>query len=152
MESVRMMETPVGPIALAEENGALVRVEFGIQPCCGGDTPLLREAEGQLIAYFEGRLRTFDLPVDLRGTPFQQAVWRALRDIPFGETRSYGEIARAVGNPRASRAVGMANNRNPISIIVPCHRVIGADGSLTGYGGGLDVKRFLLRLEGVGCK
>jgi methylated-DNA-[protein]-cysteine S-methyltransferase len=111
---------------------------------------ILIEAERQLRAYFDGRLRKFDLPLDLRGTEFQRRSWRALLEIPYGETRSYGDMARSIGKPKACRAVGMANHRNPVSIIVPCHRVIGADGSLVGYGGGLDVKKFLLNLEKVG--
>ena len=94
-----------------------------------------------------GRRREFQLPLAPKGTEFQQKVWKALLDIPYGETRSYGEIARAIGNPKASRAVGMANNRNPIAIIIPCHRVIGSTGKLVGYGGGLDKKEFLLNLE-----
>ena len=103
----------------------------------------------QLDAYFLGRLRSFDLPLDLhgQGTPFQHRVWQALREIPFGETISYGEQALRIGNPMACRAVGLANGRNPISIIIPCHRVVGKNGSLTGYGGGLDRKRYLLDFE-----
>ena len=104
----------------------------------------------QLEEYFAGKRKQFDLPLSLRGTEFQRQVWAALRDIPYGVTRSYGQIAQAVGRPKAVRAVGMANHRNPISIIVPCHRVVGADGSLTGYGGGLENKKFLLALE-RGC-
>ncbi len=102
----------------------------------------------QLNEYFAGVRRDFDLRLDLEGTPFQQSVWQALLGIPYGETRSYGEIARAIGKPAAARAVGMANHNNPVSIIVPCHRVIGHDGRLVGYGGGLDVKTALLKLEG----
>ena len=101
----------------------------------------------QLSEYFAGARREFDLPLRLRGTQFQLAVWNALRAIPYGETRSYADIAAAVGNEKACRAVGMANHRNPVSIIVPCHRVIGKGGSLTGYGGGIDKKEFLLSLE-----
>lgn len=100
------------------------------------ETPLLREAERQLKAYLAGRLRDFDLPLAPRGTPFQQKVWAALTAIPYGETRSYKQVAEAVDCPRGCRAVGMANNRNPIAIVIPCHRVIGADGALVGYGGG----------------
>ncbi|MBQ8510492.1 MAG: methylated-DNA--[Clostridia bacterium] len=107
---------------------------------------------GQIREYLDGKRRTFDLPYALHGTPFQMSVWRALCDIPYGETRSYADIARAVGNPKACRAVGMSNHRNPISIIVPCHRVIAADGSIGGYGGGLDMKEALLTLEGVKIK
>ncbi|HEY5920892.1 MAG TPA: methylated-DNA--[protein]-cysteine S-methyltransferase [Kofleriaceae bacterium] len=110
-------------------------------------TPVLRATAKQLEEYFAGERRAFDLPLAPRGTGFQQLVWRALTAIPFGETRSYGELARAIGRPSASRAVGAANGKNPISIIVPCHRVIGASGDLTGYGGGLPAKRWLLAHE-----
>jgi methylated-DNA-[protein]-cysteine S-methyltransferase len=110
------------------------------------DTVLTATAR-QLAAYFAGRLRRFDLPLAPAGTPFQQRVWSALSGIPFGETRSYGQLAEAIGKASAMRAVGAANGRNPISIVVPCHRVIGADGSLTGFGGGIERKRFLLSLE-----
>ena len=108
---------------------------------------MLRETARQLSAYFDGSLRVFSVPLAFEGTPFQRSVWQALLTIPYGETRTYGEIARQIGNPAAVRAVGAANGRNPISIIVPCHRVIGADGSLTGYGGGVEAKRWLLGHE-----
>ncbi|MEO6741408.1 MAG: methylated-DNA--[protein]-cysteine S-methyltransferase, partial [Chthoniobacteraceae bacterium] len=111
------------------------------------DSEPLREARRQLEEYFAGTRQEFSIPLDAAGTEFQQSVWQTLRGIPYGATVSYGELARRIGNPRAVRAVGLANGRNPISIIVPCHRVIGADGSLTGYGGGLERKRFLLALE-----
>jgi methylated-DNA-[protein]-cysteine S-methyltransferase len=113
------------------------------------DDPLLQEAAAQLDAYFAGTRQTFDLPLDLHGTPFQRAVWAALLHIERGATCTYGDVAHAVGSPSGVRAVGSAVGRNPVGIIVPCHRVIGHDGSLTGYAGGLDRKRFLLRLEGV---
>ncbi len=108
---------------------------------------MLRQAEQQLADYFAGTLRRFSVPLDFRGTDFQKSVWAALLTIPFGETRSYSQIACAIGRPRAVRAVGAANGRNPISIIAPCHRVVGADGSLTGFAGGLEAKRTLLELE-----
>ncbi|HTQ56643.1 MAG TPA: methylated-DNA--[protein]-cysteine S-methyltransferase [Bryobacteraceae bacterium] len=108
---------------------------------------LLRRAVAELRAYFAGELREFDLPLDMQGTPFQKRAWDELLRIPYGETRSYGEIARAIGAPKAVRAVGAANGRNPVPIVVPCHRVIGAGGALTGFGGGLPMKRFLLDLE-----
>ena len=114
------------------------------------DDAALKQSSAQLRAYFAGELREFELPLAPEGTPFQQRVWRALCDIPFGETISYGELARRIGQPTASRAVGLANGRNPISIVVPCHRVIGTDGSLTGYGGGLARKRWLLAHESKG--
>jgi methylated-DNA-[protein]-cysteine S-methyltransferase len=107
-----------------------------------------RETSRQLEAYFSGKLKSFDIKLAPEGTEFQKSVWNALCEIPYGETRTYKEIAVSIGNPKAYRAVGLANNRNPIAIIVPCHRVIGADGKLTGYASGLDIKEFLLRLEG----
>ncbi len=143
------LESPVGPLTLTEEDGAITELLFGARRPEGGRTAPLSEAARQLDEYFRGLRRSFDLPVNPSGTEFQKRVWRALRDIPYGETRSYGEIARAADSPKAFRAVGMANHSNPVSIIIPCHRVIGADGSLTGYGGGLETKRFLLRLEGL---
>jgi len=140
-----LISTPLGDMCLTEENDCIVSFLWGGS---GNDeTPLLTEAAQQLSDYFAGHRRTFDLPLAPKGTDFQQSVWRALTEIPYGETRSYGEIAKALGNPNASRAVGMANHRNPIPIIIPCHRVIGADGSLTGYGGGLPRKKYLLALE-----
>jgi len=111
------------------------------------DHPVLAETAGQLAGYFAGERRTFDLPLDFRGTTFQKRVWAALLDIPFGETRSYAQIALAIGAPAASRAVGAANGRNPLSIVAPCHRVVGANGALTGFAGGLEAKRFLLGHE-----
>jgi len=109
--------------------------------------PVLMKTERQLGEYFAGKRKTFSVPLDMRGTPFQKNVWEALLAIPFGETRSYGQLATQLGNPRATRAVGAANGRNPISIIVPCHRVIGSSGKLTGFAGGLETKERLLRLE-----
>ncbi|WP_435174002.1 methylated-DNA--[protein]-cysteine S-methyltransferase [Actinacidiphila sp. bgisy145] len=111
------------------------------------DLPAFDRVEEQLAAYFDGDLSAFDLPLNMAGTPFQKRVWAALCDIPYGQTATYGELAAAMGHPTASRAVGLANGKNPISIIVPCHRVVGSDGSLTGYGGGLTRKRWLLDLE-----
>lgn len=117
-------------------------------PCqCDDDHPVVKEALRQLTAYFAGRLTRFDLPLAIKGSDFQKRVWRALLDIPYGETRSYGELARAIGMPSSVRAVGAANGRNPIAIVVPCHRVIGANGKLVGYGGGLPMKQMLLALE-----
>ncbi len=113
------------------------------------DHPLLRETERQLAAYFAGTLQAFTVPLDFQGTAFQRRVWAALLTIPFGETRTYGAIARQIGQPSASRAVGAANGKNPISIVAPCHRVLGSTGKLTGFAGGLDVKARLLRLEGA---
>jgi methylated-DNA-[protein]-cysteine S-methyltransferase len=113
------------------------------------DHPVVAKAATQLAEYFAGTRTEFDLPMDLRGTEFQVANWRALADIPFGSTSTYGEQARRLGRPRAARAIGAATARNPLSIVLPCHRVMGSDGSLTGFAGGLDVKRWLLRHEGV---
>jgi methylated-DNA-[protein]-cysteine S-methyltransferase len=112
-------------------------------------SPVARETARQLEAYFAGRLRRFDLKLDLQGTPFQKRVWRELEGIPYGETRSYSQIADAIGSPKAVRAVGAANGANPIPIVIPCHRVIGAGGKLVGYGGGLPLKKRLLTLEGA---
>jgi methylated-DNA-[protein]-cysteine S-methyltransferase len=148
------MDSPVGVLTLAARDGKLVGVYMTDQrhPPTGTehwrrDDASFAEAVPQLAAYFAGELHEFDLPIELSGTPFQCRVWSALRDIPYGCTISYGELARRVGNERASRAVGLANGRNPVSIVVPCHRVIGANGSLTGYGGGLERKSWLLDHE-----
>ncbi len=111
------------------------------------ETPLIREAAKQLKEYLSGKRKTFDLSLDPEGTPFQKAVWKTLTGIPYGETRTYKDIAERIGNPKACRAVGMANNKNPIAILIPCHRVIGAGGKLVGYAGGLDIKKKLLDLE-----
>ena len=145
---IRTVDSPIGPLTLADETdcGALTAIRFGDE---GGadDSPVLVRAQRQLEEYFRGERTRFDLPLQPKGTPFQLAVWRALTEIPYGETASYGDIARAVSRPKAFRAVGMANHCNPIPIIVPCHRVIGSDGRLTGYAGGLEIKRALLELE-----
>ncbi len=146
-----LFEAPFGRLTLAEKDGALVRIWFPreIAPAIPlGETPLLKAAKRQLSEYFAGTRRGFQLPLNPSGTPFQQQCWQALREIPYGETITYGELARRIGNPKAVRAVGQANHRNPIPVIIPCHRVIGADGSLVGFGGGLDIKSLLLRLEG----
>lgn len=141
-------DSPVGMFYLAEENGVLTDLRFRPIPNAEErETPLLSRAAEQLDEYFDGKRHEFDLPLYPRGTPFQTSVWSALQDIPYGETRSYKNIASALGKPTACRAVGSANNKNPISIIIPCHRVIGSGGALTGYGGGLDVKQALLELE-----
>jgi methylated-DNA-[protein]-cysteine S-methyltransferase len=148
------MDSPIGRLFLARDDRALRVLWFSggrhvVTPAPGWiETPAAFAADmGQLREYFAGRRRTFELDVEPRGTPFQQRVWQALLDIPYGETISYGELARRIGDVKAVRAVGLANGANPISIIVPCHRVIGANGTLTGYGGGLPTKRALLDLE-----
>jgi methylated-DNA-[protein]-cysteine S-methyltransferase len=149
----RSMESPVGKLTLAGKDGRLMHlrmVEQTYEPSHDGwepDDDAFPEAVGQLEAYFAGERFDFDLALDLVGTAFQRRVWAALLTIPYGETRSYGEIALQIGSQGAFRAVGLANGQNPIGIIVPCHRVIGSNGSLTGYGGGLDRKRALLELE-----
>jgi methylated-DNA-[protein]-cysteine S-methyltransferase len=147
--------SPIGPLRLTGNGAAITGlymsvyrhgpVEFAAREQQAD--PLLEEASGQLRAYFTGERREFDLPLAPDGSDFQHRVWKALRQIPYAETISYLELARRLGDPRAVRAVGSANGRNPISIIIPCHRVIGADGSLVGYGGGLERKRWLLRHE-----
>ncbi|MEV7288835.1 methylated-DNA--[protein]-cysteine S-methyltransferase [Streptomyces sp. NPDC093252] len=151
-----VIDSPYDPLTLVAEDGVLCGVYMTEQRHrppeeSFGDradaAPAFAAAEEQLEAYFSGDLKDFDLEMHLIGTDFQRTVWDQLCRIPFGETRSYGDLADALGNPKASRAVGLANGKNPISIIVPCHRVIGAAGSLTGYGGGLDRKRRLLDFE-----
>jgi methylated-DNA-[protein]-cysteine S-methyltransferase len=142
-----IINSPIGPLTLTEREGALVGLSFGGHGACDPPTPLLRRATGQLNEYFAGMRREFELPLAPSGTEFQLACWRALAEIPYGETRSYGEQARRIGRPDRARAVGAANGANPIAIILPCHRVIGADGSLVGFGGGLETKRRLLDLE-----
>jgi methylated-DNA-[protein]-cysteine S-methyltransferase len=150
----RMLESPIGPLLLAGDEAGLRYLLFGQgrrderpRPEWEPDRGLLKEPAQQLSAYFAGKLRRFDVPLAPQGTPFQQQVWRALCDIPYGETTSYGALAERIGNPAAVRAVGLANGSNPIAIIIPCHRVIGSNGSLTGYGGGLPTKKVLLELE-----
>lgn len=160
--SYRYHPSPIGPLLLAASERGLSALYMQAQrhvpdepdPRWSPASPseplqaaILDETSLQLDDYFAGRRSTFDLPLDVEGTPFQQAVWAGLRAIGYGETLSYGELARRIGNPNAVRAVGLANGRNPVSIIVPCHRVIGTNGSMTGYGGGLERKVFLLDLE-----
>ena len=150
MLTTTTMTSPIGPLRLYADADQLVGLYMRDQPVPAATeqrTELLVCAVAQLAEYFAGKRRVFDLPLAPRGTEFQEQVWRALLDIPFGETRSYGEQARSIGRPAASRAVGAANGRNPISIIVPCHRVIGTNGALTGYGGGMPAKRWLLEHE-----
>lgn len=137
---------------LAEESGRVTHVCFHEElpgAWTREETPVLRQTREELAEYFAGTRRAFTVPLAPCGTAFQRKVWAALQDIPYGETRSYKQIAEAVGQPKAFRAVGMANNRNPIAILIPCHRVIGSNGALVGYGGGLDIKTRLLRLEGA---
>ena len=145
-------ESPVGGLRLVSDGTRLMGLHFMdqlplVETSYRSADGVLDETRRQLDAYFAGRRKVFELPLGLEGTPFQLRVWSALQDIPFGETRSYGELAKAIGKPTAMRAVGAANGANPISIVVPCHRVVGADGSLTGFGGGIERKKFLLSLE-----
>lgn len=144
---------PIGVLGLMDDGRGLSRVflrrEGGPSPAPEGETPLTLRAAAELEEYFAGRRRVFTVPLSPRGMPFQLAVWQALRDIPYGQTRTYGEIAAAVGRPKAARAVGMANHDNPLLIFTPCHRVLGKNGALTGFACGLEVKRRLLELEGV---
>jgi methylated-DNA-[protein]-cysteine S-methyltransferase len=150
---VRTVDSPIGPLTLAGRNGRLMHlrmVDQTYEPSREGwerDDAAFDDAVAQLEAYFSGELLEFDLDLELVGTEFQRRVWAALLTIPYGETRTYGQIAHKVNSPAAFRAVGLANGHNPIGIIVPCHRVIGANGSLTGYGGGLDRKKNLLEME-----
>jgi methylated-DNA-[protein]-cysteine S-methyltransferase len=152
----KMMQSPVGKLKLVASGKGLVailwendrphRVRLS-ELDANEQHPVLVETERQLGQYFAGKRKTFSVPLDIRGTRFQKDVWEALLAIPFGETRSYGQLAKQLGNPRATRAVGAANGRNPVSIIVPCHRVIGSSGKLTGFAGGLESKAHLLGLE-----
>lgn len=154
----RMMQSPVGPLQLVASDDGLAGVLWGGDESrrvrlniVGEDRrhPVLLETERQLTEYFAGKRRKFSLKLDFAGTEFQNKVWQALLAIPFGETRSYGEVARQIGKPKAVRAVGAANGKNPISIIAPCHRVVGSNGKLTGFAGGLEAKARLLALEGA---
>ena len=144
-------ETSIGLIGIAEEDGAITNLWFGKErgprDACEKETVLLAEASKQLSDYLHGQRKEFSIPLSPTGTAFMRKVWESLQDIPYGQTRSYGQIAKDIGLPGAARAVGMANNRNPISIFIPCHRVIGANGNLVGYLGGLDLKENLLDLE-----
>jgi methylated-DNA-[protein]-cysteine S-methyltransferase len=148
------IDSPCGPLLLTADEAGLRQILFVNgrasvcpHPAWRDDRAAFSNVIEQLSAYFAGELRTFDLSLAPQGTPFQMEVWRLLGEIPYGETTSYGELARRIGNPKASRAVGLANGSNPISIVIPCHRVIGSNGKLTGYGGGLPAKQKLLELE-----
>jgi methylated-DNA-[protein]-cysteine S-methyltransferase len=154
--SCKVMESPVGKLQLIASDKALVAIlwendkpqRVRLHDLVANDQhPVLVETERQLKEYFAGKRKKFSVALDMRGTRFQKDVWEALLVIPFGETRSYAQLAKQLGNPRATRAVGAANGRNPVSIIVPCHRVIGSSGKLTGFAGGLEVKAHLLNLE-----
>ena len=149
MDRYCIIGSPLGNLKITAGDQGISGIAYTEEAVCSTDDPLLKKAEVQLKEYFEGRRKEFALPLDLKGTEFQKRVWQALLEIPWGETRSYSEIAAAAGNAKAVRAAGMANHVNPVVIVVPCHRVIGKNGSLTGYGGGLERKQFLLNLEAV---
>ncbi|MBW3550489.1 MAG: methylated-DNA--[protein]-cysteine S-methyltransferase [Proteobacteria bacterium] len=157
MTTYTHIHSPVGPLLLAADDDGLRLIEFDTprhparrgEDWREGEHPAFELARAQLGEYFDGQRRSFELPLAPRGTPFQREVWQTLASIPYGETISYAQLATRVGKPRAMRAVGAANGRNPLPIVLPCHRVIGADGSLTGFGGGLPTKQFLLALEGA---
>ena len=152
MRNIFYYNTSIGRIGIEENGIAITKLEFinnDVQEEImeKNETALLKQAINELNEYLDGKRSSFDLPLEPKGTEFQKKVWNALKEIPYGETRSYGEIAKVIGNEKASRAVGMANNKNPIPIIIPCHRVIGANGRLVGYAGGLDIKEKLLEVE-----
>lgn len=152
MKYIKYINTMVGKIGIIEEDGKIIEVAIGRElvensDIIEKDTEILKEAVKQLNEYFEGKRKVFDLSVNPKGTEFMQSVWKELEKIPYGKTATYKEIAERVGNPKAARAVGMANNKNPIPIIIPCHRVIGANGKLVGYALGLNMKEQLLKLE-----
>ncbi len=151
MKYIKYMNTKIGNIAILEENKKIIEIQINKDiedsNIMEEDTPLLKETEKQLEEYLEGKRKTFDVPLNPKGTKFMKEVWTALQDIPYGEVRTYQQIAEKVGNPKAARAVGMANHKNPIPIIIPCHRVIGTNGKLVGYALGMDMKKFLLEWE-----
>lgn len=152
MKNIFYYESKIGLIKIEESGTAVTKLDFVSNDdkeniIEGSKTELLMEIVSQLDEYFDGTRKVFDLPIEPEGTEFQKKVWKSLIEIPYGETKSYGEIAKIIGNDKAARAVGMANNKNPIAIIIPCHRVIGANGKLVGYAGGLELKEKLLELE-----
>lgn len=153
--AVSFYEDSIGPFGIEETDGFVTRISFGAYRPGNveiKETPLIKETAQQLKAYFAGRLQRFTIPVAPEGTLFQKKIWELLCMIPYGQTATYGQIAAQAGNPKASRAVGLANNRNPVPILIPCHRVIGSDGKLTGYAGGLEMKQWLLELEQNGIR
>jgi methylated-DNA-[protein]-cysteine S-methyltransferase len=153
MKNIFFYETSIGRIGIIDNEKAITGLLFAddtsiaAEGACTHETALIKKAAAQLTEYLAGKRRIFDVPMVLEGTPFQRKVWEALTHIPYGETRSYAEIAGSIGQPKACRAVGMANNKNPVAVMVPCHRVIGANGKLVGYAGGLGIKQKLLELE-----
>lgn len=149
MNGAMIVQSPIGLLTLMEQDGALTEVRFGKKATGEAmrETALLLQAAQELDEYFQGRRQTFSVPLAPKGTPFQRKCWDALCAIPYGETRTYGQQAACIGHPKACRAVGMGNHRNPLPIFIPCHRVVGANGTLTGYAGGLAIKEYLLTLE-----
>ena len=168
MINYQIIKTPIGAVAIAENNGRICRIEIGNKVTSSNvvksikkifketpvakETALLKRAKGQMAAYFVGKLKKFNLPLAVRGTDFQKAVWNTMLKIPAGKTMSYGEIARKIKRPRAFRAIGQASHHNNIPIVIPCHRVVGSNGDLTGYGGGISRKKWLLSHEGAAIK
>lgn len=145
-----VIHTPMGPLTVASTDKGIASIQFGKSVPDGAiaeESAARETVKQQLTEYFQGTRTRFELPLDIEGTPFQRAVWDELLRIPYGETRSYGDIARAIGKPGAARAVGLANHDNPVAVVIPCHRVVGRDGSLTGYAGGLHLKAQLLSIE-----
>ena len=151
MENTFIYDTRIGKVGIIDNGNSITEIYFAndqdAKEVNTRETPLIKEAAKQLKEYFEGKRQDFNLPLDPKGTTFQKNVWKALQAIPYGATWSYKQVAEKVNSPKAYRAVGMANNKNPISIVIPCHRVIGANGKLVGYGGGLDIKEHLLSME-----
>lgn len=151
MKNIYFYDTRIGKVYIEEENNFIVAIHFEHEAIINeeklNETPLLKETGEQIIEYLSGKRKNFNVPIFPSGTAFQEKVWNSLQSIPYGETRSYKDIATSVGNEKACRAVGMANNKNPIPIIVPCHRVVGSNGRLVGYAGGLQIKEYLLTLE-----
>ncbi|MBE5992104.1 MAG: methylated-DNA--[protein]-cysteine S-methyltransferase [Paenibacillaceae bacterium] len=150
MKNTVVFQTILGPVVISEQDEAITELFFAKDSPDGGNnqiTPLLKEAEKQLLEYLSGDRTKFNLKLAGQGTEFQKTVWNALQEIPYGETRSYKQVAEMIGRPEASRAVGMANSKNPILVLTPCHRIVGSDGKLTGYAGGLEIKKTLLELE-----
>lgn len=152
MKYVKYTNTKIGNMAIIEEDNKIITIEINQEieeNMLQKDTPLLKETEKQLLEYLEGKRKVFQVPLNPKGTKFMKEVWTALQEIPYGETRTYGQIAQRIGKPKVARAVGMANHRNPIPIIIPCHRVIGSNRKLVGYALGMKMKKFLLTLEGI---
>lgn len=156
MKNIIYINIDIGEIGIAEDGDGITDIFFKKDNTYENfeekETAILIRAKKQIIEYFNKKRKVFDIPISLKGTEFQKSVWNALLEIPYGKTQTYKQISEKIGKPKAYRAVGMANNRNPIAIIIPCHRVIGCDGSLIGYAGGIEVKRYLLNLENISIK